>query len=94
MENNSGVVRQHMKIYGRVQGVGFRYRAKYAADGLGITGWIKNEWDGTVELEAQGTVEMINRMLTIINGSSYIVIEDIERKPVAVEEYENGFHIR
>ena len=47
------VVRRHMRFTGRVQGVGFRYRAKYAANGMGITGWAKNEWDGSVEMERQ-----------------------------------------
>ena len=36
------LIRQHMKITGQVQGVGFRYRARYAASNLGVTGWVKN----------------------------------------------------
>lgn len=35
------IVRKHFRFTGRVQGVGFRYRAKYAANGMGITGWQK-----------------------------------------------------
>ena len=35
----AGTVRRHYRIYGRVQGVGFRYRAKYAAQSLNLTGW-------------------------------------------------------
>ena len=62
------VVRRHMRFTGRVQGVGFRYRAKYAANGMGITGWAKNEWDGSVEMEAQGTIAQINMMLKMIKG--------------------------
>ena len=61
------MVRKHFKITGNVQGVGFRYRAKYAANGLGITGWVKNEWDGSVEMEAQGSEEMINKMLVMFS---------------------------
>ena len=74
------IIRQHMKISGSVQGVGFRYRAKYSANGLRVTGWVRNEWDGTVELEAQGTLEQINKMLTMINQSPYIQIDSIDRK--------------
>lgn len=88
------VIRQHMKISGRVQGVGFRFRASHAANYLGITGWVKNEWDGTVEMEAQGTIEQINRMLTMVNQSAYIQIERIDRKEMPAEEGEYGFHIR
>ena len=47
------IVRKHFRFTGRVQGVGFRYRAKYAANGMGITGWAKNQADGSVEMEAQ-----------------------------------------
>mgnify|MGYP000366052544 CR=1 FL=1 len=91
-ENN--MVRQHMKITGRVQGVGFRYRARYAAVNLGVTGWVKNEWDGSVELEAQGTVEQIHQMLKTINQSPYIRIEWIDREEMPVNLHDTGFHIR
>lgn len=37
-------IRKHFVFSGRVQGVGFRYRAAYAAKGIGITGWVKNNW--------------------------------------------------
>lgn len=88
------IVRKHMRFTGRVQGVGFRYRAKYAANGVGITGWVRNEWDGAVEIEAQGTEEQINYMLTMINRSDYIVIDSIETKLIPLEEHETGFHVR
>lgn len=88
------IVRKHMRFIGRVQGVGFRYRAKYAANGVGITGWVRNEWDGSVELEAQGTEEQINRMLVMINKSDYIVIDNIEIELIPLEEHEKGFHVR
>jgi len=87
-------IRQHMKISGCVQGVGFRYRAKYVANSMGLTGWVKNEWDGTVEMEVQGTIEQLNRMLTVINQGTYIQIDDIKRREIPCEEHENGFHIR
>lgn len=88
------MVRKHIKFTGRVQGVGFRYRASHAANGLGVTGWVKNEWDGSVEMEAQGTNEQINRMLTLINQSSYILIDNMESEEISLEEHEHGFHIR
>ncbi len=88
------VIRQHMKISGSVQGVGFRFRASHAARILGITGWVKNEWDGTVEMEAQGTIEQINRMLAMVNQSAYIRIERIDRTEMPLEQGEYGFHIR
>ena len=44
-------VRYHMIVSGRVQGVGFRYRVSHAANALGLTGWVTNCWNDTVELE-------------------------------------------
>lgn len=88
------MIRKHFRFTGRVQGVGFRYRAKYAASGMCITGWVKNEWDGSVEMEVQGTKEAIDRMLIMINSSDYIVIDHIESREIPLEEHENGFHVR
>ena len=88
------IIRKHFKFTGRVQGVGFRYRARYAASGLGVTGWVKNEWDGSVEMEAQGTQEQINKMLVLINQSDYVFIENIESKQIPLENSELGFHVR
>ena len=49
-----GTVRRRYSIEGQVQGVGFRYRARYAAQSLELTGWVENEDDGSVTLEVQG----------------------------------------
>ena len=46
-----GTVRRRYSIEGQVQGVGFRYRARYAAQTLELTGWVENEDDGSVTLE-------------------------------------------
>ena len=87
-------IRKFLKIYGQVQGVGFRYRANYAADSLGVTGWVRNEWDGTVEMEVQGTESQINQLLTLINTGTYVNIEEIKSRQLPVEENESGFHVR
>ena len=47
-------VRKHFYFSGRVQGVGFRYQACRIARSLGLAGYVKNLWDGRVELESQG----------------------------------------
>lgn len=48
---------------GGVQGVGFRWGARAAAQRLGVTGWARNRLDGTVEAEVEGTPEQVDRML-------------------------------
>ena len=45
-----GTVRRRYSIEGQVQGVGFRYRARYAAQTLELTGWVENEDDGSVTI--------------------------------------------
>ena len=58
-------VRKHITFYGWVQGVGFRYRARHAAEMYGCTGWVRNEWDGSVTMEIQGTDEAIDKVIQV-----------------------------
>lgn len=46
--------RLHATAHGDVQGVGFRYFVKRSAAALGLTGWVRNNDDGSVELVAEG----------------------------------------
>lgn len=55
------VRRLHLRFTGQVQGVGFRWTSQRVARSLGLTGWVKNEWDGSVSMELQGTNEQISR---------------------------------
>ena len=48
------MIRKRIVFFGRVQGVGFRYHARYAAGLYGCTGWARNEDDGSVTMEIQG----------------------------------------
>ena len=88
------MIRKAFRFTGAVQGVGFRYRAQYAANGCRVTGWVKNEWDGSVIMEAQGTEEQINEMLKLINKGSYIRIDRMEYHEIPLDEKEHGFHVR
>ena len=54
---------RHLTISGRVQGVGFRYHMIRAARELGITGWVRNRRDGTVEAMIQGSPEAVEAMI-------------------------------
>lgn len=47
--------RVSLTVFGRVQGVGFRYATKMVADKVGVTGLVRNLLDGTVYIEARGT---------------------------------------
>ena len=79
-------VRKHFVVHGKVQGVGFRYTAKYLALSLGLTGWARNEWDGTVTMEVQGREALINKLLVGLNQNQFISIEWIDTKEIPLEE--------
>lgn len=87
------IVRRHYWFSGRVQGVGFRYRAFYIAQGLGLSGWVRNSWDERVEMELQGTREAISQMLVRLQEQRFIDIERIEEEVIPVEE-SGGFSIK
>jgi acylphosphatase len=54
---------------GYVQGVGFRFTVRRIADSLGLVGWVKNLYDGRVELVAEGDEEVLKEMLHQINSA-------------------------
>ena len=90
-----GIIRKHIRFYGRVQGVCFRYNSSNEARKLGLTGWVRNDYDGSVEMEAQGTSELINQLINIMkNISQYIVIDNIEQEIIPIVQDETDFIIR
>lgn len=86
-------VRKHITFHGRVQGVGFRYTAKYMARSLGLAGWVKNEWDGTVTLEIQGREALIQKLLVGLNNNQFISIEWMDTEEIPLRE-ERSFKVR
>ncbi|MCI9442194.1 MAG: acylphosphatase [Ruminococcus sp.] len=86
-------VRKHITFHGRVQGVGFRYTAKYLARSLRLSGWVKNEWDGTVSLEIQGREALIQKLLIGLNNNQFISIEWMDTEEISLEQ-ESGFQVR
>lgn len=54
---------RHLVIRGRVQGVGYRESMRSVAGRLGITGWVRNRMDGSVEALIEGTPEALEAML-------------------------------
>lgn len=87
------MIRKKIQFYGRVQGVGFRFRAQYAAEALGLTGWVRNENDGSVRMEVQGAEELIDRMLLTFKEDRYIRISGMEVKMLPLQEEERSFVI-
>lgn len=77
-------VRKHIIFYGRVQGVGFRYYSVYKSRKLGLTGWVRNLYDGTVEMEVQGEQQVIDQLIVFLQNQRFIMIEDMDIKKIPV----------
>ena len=86
-------IRQHIIFYGRVQGVGFRYYAVQKANQLGLTGWVKNLYDGSVEMEVEGEEPLIDQLIIFLQNRTYVWIENMDAKSIPLE-HDNGFHER
>ncbi|MBE5788760.1 MAG: acylphosphatase [Clostridiales bacterium] len=85
------MIRKHIRFWGRVQGVGFRYRAYHAANSVGATGWVRNEYDGSVTMEIQGTEEQIDQVILMIEKGRFVRIENMDARTIPIKEEERGF---
>ena len=93
MEKLEPKIRKHIYFYGSVQGVGFRYYAVQKANQLGLTGWVRNLSDGSVEMEVEGQEPLIDQLIIFLQNRTYIWIENIKAKTIALKN-ENGFFER
>jgi acylphosphatase len=88
------MIRAHLKIYGRVQGVGFRSNTRRQARRLGIKGWVKNLQDGSVEVVAQGLGENIDELISWCHrGPPTANVSKVEVEKTEVEEEFQDFKI-
>ena len=85
------ILRRHIVFKGWVQGVGFRYRAIHAAELHGATGWVRNDPDGSVTMEIQGTEDQIDNVIMAVERGTYIQIDSMDVRTVPVTEGERGF---
>ena len=85
------MVRKHILFSGRVQGVGFRFTASSLAMPMGLTGWVKNCYDGDVEMEVQGEEEAIDRMIEGLDRGRYIIIRRMEVEELPLDPMEREF---
>lgn len=87
------VERRHIRFYGRVQGVGFRYHIMYDARNHGLTGWVQNLADGSVEVEIQGPGAMIDFVVHNLGSGRWIRVDRMESQKIPVVEEERGFKV-
>ncbi|HEY73932.1 MAG: acylphosphatase [Chloroflexi bacterium] len=69
----------HAVVHGRVQGVNFRYYTTRTAQRLGLTGWVGNRWDGTVETVAEGPREALDEFRAFLHqGSPSAFVQQVD----------------
>ena len=93
MNEETKIVRWMIFFTGEVQAVGFRYTAYLYANQIGLTGWVKNLDDGRVQMEVQGRLSDIRRLLAHLRKSPPIRIEDFSIKEIPVRGDEDKFAI-
>ncbi len=91
--------RLRVRFVGRVQGVGFRWTAAMVARELGVTGWVRNEPDGSVTAEVQGEPAHVgaffSRLLEEMGGRGMRTSYTIDRHDeIAVVQGERAFEVR
>lgn len=76
--NTSQQIRAHVFITGRVQGVGYRFHTGYQAHQQGITGWVRNRIDGSVEAVFEGELSAVEAMIQWCHqGPETALVEEV-----------------
>jgi acylphosphatase len=85
------MITRTLRIAGRVQGVGFRDALRDEANRLGVTGWVRNRRDGSVEALAQGEAQAVNALIAWarVGPPAARVVEVTISSPEA--EYERAY---
>lgn len=87
--------RLHATVQGRVQGVGFRAFVLQWAAQLCLTGWVRNRWDSTVELTAEGSRENLEKMLNQLKiGPRSSSVQRVEAEWLTPSGEFVGFSVR
>jgi acylphosphatase len=93
--NSTPENRLHARVIGRVQGVGFRYFVMTSATELGLTGWVRNRRDGSVEVLAEGAMDQLEKLVAVLKrGSRSSSVREVKSNiQIATGEY-GSFHVR
>jgi acylphosphatase len=87
-------IRYEIRVTGRVQGVGFRWSAVTEAQKHDITGYIKNLYDGSVYIDAEGSVEQLNAFIEWCRkGPGLSFVESVTTVPLPPVNYKD-FRVR
>ncbi len=82
-------------VNGRVQGVSFRYYTRHKANQLGLTGWVANRWDGTVQVVAEGQQKTLDQFIAFLHqGSPSARVTQVNLKWVTATQEFDHFSVR
>ncbi|TFB06151.1 Acylphosphatase [Trichoderma ghanense] len=85
----------YFEVHGFVQGVGYRYFARKKAQEYGVTGWCRNTANDTVEGEAQGSEDVMQKFFEAIGkGPSSADVTKVVKEARDVVEGESTFQVR
>ena len=78
-----------VRYEGRVQGVGFRFTVVNLAQELDVTGWVKNEFDGSVSMVAEGPEDQLMALLQAVKNSHLdrYITNELVRRSAATGEF-------
>lgn len=88
------MIRRAITFTGRVQGVGFRATARHCARGHPVTGWVRNEPDGSVRMQIQGDPAAVDAVLADLRSRMRGFIEQEHAADAAIVEDESSFEVR
>ena len=80
------LVRKHIIFKGRVQGVGFRYFCYTEANKMNLTGYVRNLYDGNVEMEVQGSPDQINELILHLYHQRFIRIDEMQEQKIPLKD--------
>jgi len=87
--------RLEANIRGRVQGVSFRYYTQFEASRLELTGWVRNERDGSVSVVAEGDDLALEQFLTFLNsGPRSAQVQQVSKNWLDASKEFKDFSIR
>ena len=89
------MITQRLRIHGLVQGVGFRYALREEAHRQGVTGWVRNRKDGSVEALVQGPLARVEELIAWArHGPPAARVDQVEADVVPHEPVHSGFELR
>ena len=88
------LIARFYRVRGRVQGVGYRYFAEHTARALGISGWVRNDDDGTVQVYAAGSAEQLSEFAARLwQGPRWAEVRGVDESEATLEKA-SGFSVR